>query len=489
MKCALALLLVSVGCELVDAQVCRLSVSGLNRNRRVSGPVNAECPFSLHSPPFGNWGVTSPFGQKADGRQFEGWCRDTRACDNNGNCSTHCRDGWYEWNSCTENPQFRAPNTTLYNAENGTQQVSTTGVNVHGTRVIEVPVSCPVDADSDGVAETGGCTAVTTYRSGTNFMSLYELDPGTTDDLVQTLYFPEAVITTGCKTWNCASASSDWAGPTGYDSPVNPAKAYAEVSVLINSGVFVDTGRLCRLTALRADVVSGASFTAGPVAPESIVSLFGQGLAVETAAATARPLPTTLGGTSVSVVDSAGVSRPAALFYVSPDQVNYQVPPNTAAGPAKVMATRADGISSQATVEIVPVAPGVFAANAGGTGVAAAIAIRVGADSIQRVLPVFQCGQIAGSCVATPLDLGGESDQLILVLFGTGIRFHSGSGPVQVQLGGVPAEVLYAGAQSEYIGLDQLNVRIPRSLRGRGILDVVVSVGSRTANRVQIAVQ
>src|SRR5687768_5186114 len=74
------LMLVLVTCWEASGQVCRISTSGLNRNRRVVGPVHAECPVSIHSVPFGNWGVTSNFGQKQDGTQFQGWCHDTPVC-------------------------------------------------------------------------------------------------------------------------------------------------------------------------------------------------------------------------------------------------------------------------------------------------------------------------------------------------------------------------------------------------------------------------
>jgi uncharacterized protein (TIGR03437 family) len=481
-------LLATVISGVADAQVCRLSVAGLNRNRAVRGPVNAECPFSLHSPPFGNWGVTSTFGQKIDGGQFEGWCKDSRVCDNNGNCATHCRDGRYEWNSCTDDPQFRPPNPTLYNAQNGTQQVTTTGINVHGSRIVDVPVVCPVDANGDGVTEGGGCAAVRTYSSGVNFMTLYELDPGTTDDLIQTMYFPEVVVNTGCSPWKCPPASSAWVTPAAYDSPTTPAKVYAEMSMLINSGTFIDAARVCRLTSLRADTVSAASFIPGALAPESIGSVFGQGLAIETAAASSAPLPTSLGGSSITITDSAGVARPAPLFYASHDQINYQVPAGTALGAATIAVNRSDGISSRAAVQLVSVSPGIFSANANGGGVAAAIAIQVAANQSQKVLPVFQCGTIPGSCVATPLELGTDTDQLILVLFATGIRFRSGAGAVQVRIGGRTAEVLYAGAQGQFIGLDQINVRVPRALRGRGLMDVAVSVDGRMANIVNIRV-
>src|SRR3990172_2815848 len=92
---AWVLLIAAVAAE---GQVCRLSIAGLNRGRRVSGPVSTECPslFVVHTAPFGNWGVTSNFGPKLNGHQFEGWCHDTRTCDNDGDCRVNCTDGWYE---------------------------------------------------------------------------------------------------------------------------------------------------------------------------------------------------------------------------------------------------------------------------------------------------------------------------------------------------------------------------------------------------------
>ena len=79
----------------------------------------------------------------------------------------------YEWNSCTDHSLYRAPNCSLYNSANCTEQVSTTGVNVYGTKTVDIPVRCPIDTNSDGVPDQGGCKDVQVYASGTNFMSLY----------------------------------------------------------------------------------------------------------------------------------------------------------------------------------------------------------------------------------------------------------------------------------------------------------------------------
>jgi hypothetical protein len=67
-------------------------------------------------------------------------------------------------------------------------------------------------------------------------MSLYELDPGTSDELVQTLYFPEAAVPLACTIWGCPAAASNWLPPNAYDSPTAPAKVFAEMAMLVNSG-------------------------------------------------------------------------------------------------------------------------------------------------------------------------------------------------------------------------------------------------------------
>src|SRR3954447_6002800 len=91
-----SLLAIAILLPSVHAQVCRLSVAGLNQARRVTGAIGAECASPVHSTPFGNWGVTSNYGQKGNSHQFDGWCHDQRVCDNTGACKSVCADGWYE---------------------------------------------------------------------------------------------------------------------------------------------------------------------------------------------------------------------------------------------------------------------------------------------------------------------------------------------------------------------------------------------------------
>ena len=473
----------------LPAQICRLSVAGLNQSRRVIGPISAECPAPFHSAPFGNWGATSSFGPKRDGHQFDGWCHDMRVCDNLGICRTDCKDGWYEWNSCTDNSLFQPPNCTLYNAQDCTEQVSSTGTNVLGTQTVDIPVGCPADSDGDGSHDKGGCLEVASYSHGSNFMSLYELDPGTADELVQTLYFPETPVTMSCGVWNCPAAASDWVAPIAYDSPVSPPKVYAEMATIVNSGTFLDPNGVCGTATPTLTTVSAASYRGPLVASASIASAFGRGMAPSTEAAATNPPPLSLSGVTVRVTDSAGVQRLAPLFFVSPDQINYLVPDGTSAGPATVAVSNGDQVVATGSVQIVPVAPGLFSANASGTGVAAAVAVKFSAGGSETFDLVFQCGSTPFSCVPLPVDLGDESDQVFLLLFGTGIRNRSMLGAVTANVGGTDVPVEYAGPQGTFLGLDQVNLRLPRTLLGRGEADIVLTVDGSAANTVTVNIR
>jgi uncharacterized protein (TIGR03437 family) len=91
--------------------------------------------------------------------------------------------------------------------------------------------------------------------------------------------------------------------------------------------------------------------------------------------------------------------------------------------------------------------------------------------------------------VPIPLDLGPQTDQVFLLLFGTGIRFRSSLSNVKVTIGGVDSEVLFAGPAGGFVGLDQINIRIPRSLAGRGMVDVVMTVDGKITNTIKLVIK
>jgi uncharacterized protein (TIGR03437 family) len=234
--------------------------------------------------------------------------------------------------------------------------------------------------------------------------------------------------------------------------------------------------------------VSAASFNGPTLAAEEIVSAFGSKLAAATLAATSTPLPTSLAGTSVKVRDSVGVERLAPLFFVSPSQVNYVIPTGTIVGAAAITITSGDGDISSGSAQITTVAPGLFTANANGQGVAAALALRIKADGARQFEPVSQFDAAQNKFVATPINIGPETDQVFLILFGAGLRFRSSLSSVTARIGGIDAQVLFAGPQNDFVGLDQVNARLSRSLMGRGLVDVTLTVDGQGANTVEISI-
>ncbi|HMX28455.1 MAG TPA: N-acetylmuramoyl-L-alanine amidase, partial [Blastocatellia bacterium] len=235
--------------------------------------------------------------------------------------------------------------------------------------------------------------------------------------------------------------------------------------------------------------VSAASFSATALAGESIVAVFGTNLATSVQIGSSVPLPNSLAGTSVTVRDSANVEKIARLFFVSPGQINFLMPDGLANGQATVLVANGQGTLAAGTVTIVPVAPGLFAANANGQGVPAAVVLRVRADGSQIYEPVATFDQIQNKFIAAPIDLGPASDQVFLVAYGTGIRKRDSLNAVSAKVGGATSEVLYAGFVEGFFGLDQLNLRLPRTLAGRGEVDLEVTVDGLKANSLKLLIR
>jgi uncharacterized protein (TIGR03437 family) len=235
----------------------------------------------------------------------------------------------------------------------------------------------------------------------------------------------------------------------------------------------------------KAAVVSTANSSSGAIAPGSLAAAYGTDLANIPAASTSLPLPTSFGGTSVSIRDSAGATTAAPLLFVSAGQVNFLIPSTVATGAAAITITSGDGTQSLAQVTIAPVAPGLFVLNA--SNLAAAIAVRVAADGSQIVEQVYAVNA-SGAVVAAPIDLGAATDQVVLEIYGTGIRAAGTSG-VKVTIGGIALPVQYAGAQGGFDGLDQINVILPRSLAGKGSVTIQVTANGIAANSANVSIQ
>jgi uncharacterized protein (TIGR03437 family) len=233
------------------------------------------------------------------------------------------------------------------------------------------------------------------------------------------------------------------------------------------------------LTAIHAAVVppgsavSGASFAPAPapVSPGSIFSIFGSNLAVDTRTALSLPLPVVLGNTRVEI---NGIAAP--LFYVSAGQINAQVPFEASGSTASLVVDNGGSRSVAISLPLASSVPGIFTAQYG-TGPGA-------------VLHTSDYSPVADGSPAT----SGEIVAIYCTGLGavtpnvqSGYAAPPGSVPQvvekpQVTIGGAPAEVLFAGLAPGFVGLYQVNVRVPAGLSGVSLpLVLKTSLASNTA--------
>lgn len=229
--------------------------------------------------------------------------------------------------------------------------------------------------------------------------------------------------------------------------------------------------------------VNAASFAPGaPVAPGAIISIFGTELASGTGNARSLPLPTSLGGTQALI---GGVAVP--LFFASAAQINAQVPFEVAPGSGNltVQYSGPNGPIPSNTIELLITAasPGIFTVSRDGRG--PGVFVRSDAVLVDSFHPAARNSVL--TFYATGL---GAVDPP--VASGTGaLASPSLSRTVQtpiVNIGGVNAELLFSGLAPGFVGLYQINVRVPATISPGANVPVTLRVGTTLSNTVTLAV-
>jgi len=204
------------------------------------------------------------------------------------------------------------------------------------------------------------------------------------------------------------------------------------------------------------------------LAPETIASIYGSNLAAAPLQAGSVPLPTTLGGASVTID-----GRPAFVGFISQHQINVQAPDDMAQGPVAVVVTNNGSASAPATAQLQPYAPGLF--QWGATNYATATRYADGAL-------VASPSAVPGSVSAKPGDT--------LILWGTGFgptqpatrsgQLITAASPAEsmpaVTVGGVSVNVIGATITPGTVGVYQIEIQLPQSI-GLGDQPVVASIG------------
>ncbi|MFN0085582.1 MAG: heme-binding protein [Blastocatellia bacterium] len=259
--------------------------------------------------------------------------------------------------------------------------------------------------------------------------------------------------------------------------PSNAPLPLAAFMIAIAMGAVYEVrlARSAKAAAAGVASVNAASFHER-LAPGAIAAAFGTNLATRTLSAETIPLPTQLGGTEVRIVDAAGASHRAPLFFVSPGQVNYLVPEGAAVGGGQVTITSGGGATSTGGLLIEKSSPALFTAAYNGRGLPVALTTFDGASFEPVINPDGTPRAVSCGTMWRPN---------YLLLFGTGLR---GGADLRVRVGGVEVAPVYSGAQGAFAGLDQINVMIPPGAAG-GVNEITIITDNRASNPVQLLMQ
>jgi uncharacterized protein (TIGR03437 family) len=218
--------------------------------------------------------------------------------------------------------------------------------------------------------------------------------------------------------------------------------------------------------------------------PGAVMTLYGANLAGSLVQAAGFPMPFSLGNVTMVTGNTY-----TPLYYVSPGQINFQIPYSVATGNVNIRVYQGVRVTS-ANVTIAAVSPALFSINQQGSGQGS---IRI-ANSAAVACPV---GSIAGvDC--QPAKRGG-----FIEVYGTGMgavtpAAPTGNVPISLSstrltptamVGGLPANVIFSGLNPGAAGLYQINVQIPAGVTPGDAVPVSIMIGGVTSNTVTVAVQ
>ncbi len=255
-----------------------------------------------------------------------------------------------------------------------------------------------------------------------------------------------------------------------------PENNYVNLHTTVNPGgaVRAQLGTANTATPTLSAATSAVLANVSNVAPLGLFTVFGTNLArVTTELGGGNFLPDSLGGATLTVG-----GRPARLLYVSPTQINAQVPASAAPGAQALVVNNGNGSSSAVTITVAATAPAIFTTPSGGA-----------------VLKNSDFSLVSSSNPATAGD--------ILLIYSTGLGQTtpplatgqlplafplSNSSTVTVTIGGQSAQVIYSIAAPGFAGLYQTAVRVPTGVAA-GNAPVVLGAGPANSNTVTIAVR
>jgi len=244
--------------------------------------------------------------------------------------------------------------------------------------------------------------------------------------------------------------------PSGSGTITAAYEAGGSTSVTASVSVSVSTtGSGSGATPSVQGIANGASYQ-HTYAPGMVLSVFGTGLAPSVGTASSVPLPVVMSGVAATV---NGVAAP--LYYVSPNQLNIQIPYQTPANAQVLLSVNNNGVVTSFPFTVSAVAPGIFTNQVGGV-VPNASAARGQAISLYFT---------GGGAVSPQIATGAAPANGTLTA-----ELPAPAQNVAVVVGGIEAAVDFVGIPPGLVGVVQVNFEVPANAPV-GVQTVAVYVG------------
>jgi len=262
----------------------------------------------------------------------------------------------------------------------------------------------------------------------------------------------------------------------------NPGGFYLNLSTRVNAGGAVrgQMGLAAANPQINASGIISATqdIAIAPASPGSIISIYGTNLAgttSDTSGVEIAGLPIGLNGAEVRIA-----GRQAPLFFVSPFQINAQVPYEVEPGAAQVFVVRqGQFFSAPYSLTVGRVSPGIFVNSLGAAVLKNIDFTQVSASNPAAagdILSIFGTG------------LGEVTPRLPSGLFAPILPFSLTVAQPSVTVGGRDADVVASSLAPGFAGLYQVAIRMPAGV-GSGNQPVVLTVGGARSNAAMMAVR
>ena len=275
-------------------------------------------------------------------------------------------------------------------------------------------------------------------------------------------------------------------GPDGVPATSSSLNTPAAVAVAPNGDLYIADWQnyLIRKVSFSSQptitpgaVVNAASFAPSPipVAPGSIISVLGANFATSVISSSSSPLPTSLGGISLQI---NGADAP--LYYVSPVQINAQVPFEVPLGAATVTVTTAAGASAAQALNVGATAVGVFQYD-GTRGIVTNQDGSLNGPGNPEVRGNIVVAYLTGQGVVNPPVATGAAASATVLSYS--------AAPAAALIGGVSAPVLFLGLAPTLIGVAQANIQIPSAAPVGSEVVLVITSGGQASNTTTISIK